>query len=521
MTDLLLDANAAVIACQAGNSMGKLVEEVRGLGGRLWLYAGEFTDICRLLSSKSVSTNNYRQQSLDTALKEFNHFARDCCWLAALSVDVEDIDDPDPMAVALIKAAERISTDTLVVSTKESRIERGFPFVDELSALASISQSEVLFVDLKAQQDRIRPELEAGLHRVLHHGIYINGPEIIQLEHRLADFAGVQHCICVSSGTDALLIAMMALGIKPGDEIITTPFTFFATSEMIAMLGAVPVYVDIDPHTFNIDASKIEAAFTDKTRAILPVSLYGQCSDMDAINSIAARYDVSVIEDAAQSFGATYKQQPSCSLSDIACTSFFPAKPLGAYGDAGACFTQDAALAQLMRQIRDHGQERRYHSVRLGVNGRMDTMQAVVLLAKMEIFHDELERRQKVAANYHTKLRALENEGLLVLPRVESYSTSSWAQYTLRVANRDDVQAAMKTRGIPTAIHYPVALFEQPAYLSNNNNCPETVRAAQEVMSLPIHPYLSLEEQKEIVVALAESLSDREEYMKQSNIVGK
>jgi len=521
MTDLVLDARTAAIACQADSSLARLIDEVRRHGGRLWLYAGEITEIRRLLSPDSSLTNIHRKKSSDSVLKEFDDFARGCCWLAALSADVEYTDDPDPMAVALVKAAERINTDTLILSTEESRIKRGFPFVDELSALASIRRSKIVFVDLKAQQDRIRPHLETGLHRVLHHGIYINGPEITQLENRLADYVGAQHCICVSSGTDALLIAMMTLGIKPGDEIITTPFTFFATSEMIAMLGAVPVYVDIDPHTFNIDTSKIEAAFTDKTRAILPVSLYGQCSDMDVINEIAARYKVSVIEDGAQSFGATYKQQPSCSLSDIACTSFFPAKPLGAYGDAGACFTQDAALAQIMRQIRDHGQERRYHSVRLGLNGRMDTIQAVVLLAKMEIFHDELERRQKVAVNYHTKLRSLENEGLLVLPRLESYNTSSWAQYTLRVANRDDVQTAMKTRGIPTAIHYPVPLFEQPAYSDNNNRCPETLRAAREVISLPIHPYLRFEEQQEIVVALTESLRDREEYMKQSNIVSK
>tara|TARA_Y100000588_G_scaffold227176_1_gene240990 strand:- start:1754 stop:3319 length:1566 start_codon:yes stop_codon:yes gene_type:complete len=519
MTDLLLDASVAVIASQSGNSMGKLAEEVREQGGRLWLYAGEFSDICRLLSSNSASIDNCRQQSLDATLEEFNHFARGCSWLAALSGDVGKIDDPDPMAVALTKAAERISTDTLVLSTQKSRIERGFPFVDESSALASISQSEVLFVDLKAQQDRIRPQLEAGLHRVLHHGGYINGPEITQLENRLADYVGAQHCICVSSGTDALLIAMMTLGIKPGDEIITTPFTFFATSEMIAMLGAVPVYVDIDPHTFNIDASKIEAAFTSKTRAILPVSLYGQCSDMDAINSIAVSYGVSVIEDAAQSFGATYKKQISCSLSEIACTSFFPAKPLGAYGDAGACFTQDTDLAQMMRQIRDHGQERRYQSVRLGLNGRMDTMQAVVLLAKMEIFDSELQKRQKVAASYNAELMSLETEGLLVLPRVESYNTSSWAQYTLRVANRDDVQTSMKSRGIPTAIHYPVPLFEQPAYRSDNSPCPESVRAAREVISIPIHPYLSFKEQKKIVLALTDSLSGSEERMNQRNNV--
>ena len=521
MTDLILDASAAVVASQADDSLAKLIDEVRGHGGRLWLYAGEFSDILRLLSPTPVSADIRREGRVEAANSQFDLFARGCCWLAALSADVENIDDPDPMAIALVKAASRMSTDTLIVTKEKSRIERGFPFVDEQSALASINQSELVFVDLRTQQDLIRPQLEDGLHRVLHHGIYINGPEITQLEYRLADYVGAQHCICVSSGTDALLIAMMALGIKPGDEIITTPFTFFATSEMIAMLGAVPVYVDIDPHTFNIDASKIEAAFTDKTRAILPVSLYGQCSDMDAIKAIATRYDVSVVEDAAQSFGATYKERPSCSLSDIACTSFFPAKPLGAYGDAGACFTQDATLAQIMRQVRDHGQERRYHSVRLGLNGRMDTMQAVVLLAKMEIFDDELQKRQEIAANYNTKLRTLENEGLLVLPRVESYNTSSWAQYTLRVASRDDVQTAMKTRGIPTAIHYPVPLFEQPAYRNNNNKCPESLRAAREVMSLPIHPYLRLKEQKEIVVALTESLSDREEYINQRNIVGK
>jgi len=521
MTDLILDASAAVVASQADDSLAKLIDEVRGHGGRLWLYAGEFTDILRLLSPIPVLSDIRRDGRVEAANKQFNLFARGCCWLAALSADVENIDDPDPMAVALVKATSRMSTDTLIVTKEKSRIERGFPFVDEQSALASINQSELVFVDLRTQQDLIRPQLEDGLHRVLHHGIYINGPEINQLESRLADYVGTEHCICVSSGTDALLIAMMALGIEPGDEVITTPFTFFSTSEMIAMLGAVPVYVDIDPNTFNLDANKVEAAFTGKTKAILPVSLYGQCADMDAIKVIATRHDVSVIEDAAQSFGATYKEQPSCSLSDIACTSFFPAKPLGAYGDAGACFTQDANLAQIMRQVRDHGQERRYHSVRLGLNGRMDTMQAVVLSAKMNVFDNELQKRQEVAAGYNTKLAALEDEGVLVLPREESYNTSSWAQYTLRVSNRNELQTAMKTRGIPTAIHYPLPLFAQPALPNHNNNCPECMRAAQEVISLPIHPYLGPKDQKRVVAALIDSLSGKETNINQQTAVGK
>ncbi|MEO5344519.1 MAG: DegT/DnrJ/EryC1/StrS family aminotransferase, partial [Gammaproteobacteria bacterium SHHR-1] len=264
------------------------------------------------------------------------------------------------------------------------------------------------FIDLKAQQASIRSQLERNIHRVLHHGQYIMGPEIQELEERLADYVEVEHCITCASGTDSLLIAMLALGIGPGDEIITTPFTFIATGEMIALLGARPVFVDIDPRTYNIDPTKIEAAITPKTRAIIPVSLYGQPADFDEINAIAQRHGLPVIEDGAQSFGATYKARKSGALSAIGSTSFFPSKPLGGYGDGGALFTNDDALAKAMREIRVHGQDRRYNHPRIGINGRLDTLQAAVILAKLDRFDDEIAARQQVAARYNQWLAGSE-----------------------------------------------------------------------------------------------------------------
>ena len=262
------------------------------------------------------------------------------------------------------------------------------------------------FIDLKAQQARIEAEIQARIQAVLAHGRYIMGPEVAELEQRLADYVGVRHCVGVSSGTDALLVALMALDVGPGDEVITTPFTFVATAEVIALLGAVPRFIDIDPVTYNLDPGRIESAIGPKTRAIMPVSLYGQCADMDAINAIAARHGLPVIEDAAQSFGATYKNRRSCGLSTIGCTSFFPSKPLGCYGDGGACFTDDERLATLMRQVMNHGQDKRYSHPRLGINGRLDSLQAAVLLAKMGIFPDEVERRAAAGARYTALLQA-------------------------------------------------------------------------------------------------------------------
>ncbi len=244
------------------------------------------------------------------------------------------------------------------------------------------------FIDLKAQQNRIKDKIDAGIQSVLTHGQYILGPEVAELEEKLAAYAGVKYCITCANGTDALQIAQMAFGIGPGDEVITPGFTYIATAETVALLGAKPVYVDVNPKTYNLDVEKLEAAITPRTKAIIPVSLYGQCADFDAINAIAAKYGIPVIEDAAQSFGATYKGRKSCNLSTVACTSFFPSKPLGCYGDGGAIFTNDEELAKVIRQIARHGQDRRYHHIRVGVNSRLDTIQAAILLPKLEIFDD-------------------------------------------------------------------------------------------------------------------------------------
>jgi UDP-2-acetamido-2-deoxy-ribo-hexuluronate aminotransferase len=357
------------------------------------------------------------------------------------------------------------------------------------------------FIDLKAQYAALRERINARIQRVLDHGQYIMGPEVAELEGRLAAYTGAKHCITVASGTEALLISLMALGLQPGDEVVTTPFTFAATAEMIVLLGGVPVFVDIEPDTCNIDAALIGAAITPRTRAIMPVSLYGQCADMDAINAIAARHgNIPVIEDAAQSFGATYKGRKSCNLSTLGCTSFFPSKPLGCYGDGGAIFTSDDALAQACREIRVHGQSGRYHHTRVGVGGRMDTIQCAVVLAKLERFDWERERRQAIGARYAALLDAAGIERV----RVRSDRDSVYAQYTVFVDGRERVQAALKAKGIPTAVHYPKGLDRQPVYapLGAAGRTPLSDAAAARVLSLPMSADLGVEPQERIVAAL-------------------
>jgi UDP-2-acetamido-2-deoxy-ribo-hexuluronate aminotransferase len=356
------------------------------------------------------------------------------------------------------------------------------------------------FIDLKTQQARIKDQIDAAIQRVLAHGQYILGPEVAELEEKLAAYTGAKHCITVANGTDALQIAQMALGIGPGDEVITPGFTYIATAETVALLGAKPVYVDIDARTYNLDPALLEAAITPRTKAIVPVSLYGQCADFDAINAIAAKHGIPVIEDAAQSFGATYKGRKSCNLSTIACASFFPSKPLGCYGDGGAIFTNDDELAKVMRQIARHGQDRRYHHIRVGVNSRLDTLQAAVLLAKLEIFDDEIASRQRVAAEYG---RLLGEGGIAGAPYVEPYNQSAWAQYTVRVNDREALQGRMKKAGVPTVIHYPVPLNHQPAVKDALAKLPLGDVAAQQVLSLPMSPYLSKTDQLWIAQQLA------------------
>lgn len=366
------------------------------------------------------------------------------------------------------------------------------------------------FIDLKTQYQALKPQIQERINAVLEHGQYIMGPEVKELEDKLAAYTGSKHCITVASGTEALLVSLMALGIKPGDEVITTPFTFVATAEVIVLLGAKPIFVDVEPDTGNIDANLIETKISSKTKAIMPVSLYGQTADMDEINAIAARHgNIPVIEDAAQSFGATYKGRKSCNLSTIGCTSFFPSKPLGCYGDGGAIFTNDDTLAQAMREIRVHGQSQRYVHTRVGVGGRMDTIQCAVVLAKLEQFDWEVEQRKIIGKNYSDLLANLESSNNLKLCKIKPDRTSVYAQYTIFVNDREQLQKRLSDAGIPTAVHYPIPLNEQEAY--KHLCCPDCTpiakQLAKQVMSLPIHSYLNAEMQQQIMSFISRSTS--------------
>jgi UDP-2-acetamido-2-deoxy-ribo-hexuluronate aminotransferase len=364
------------------------------------------------------------------------------------------------------------------------------------------------FVDLRSQYHALRNSIDARIGCVLEHGQYIMGPEVAELEAKLVAFTGAQHCVTVASGTEALLIALMALEIGPGDEVITTPFTFVATVEVIVLAGATPVLVDVEADTGNIDASRLEGVITDRTRAIIPVSLYGQPADMDAINAIAARYDdIPVIEDGAQSFGATYRGRKSCNLSMIGCTSFFPSKPLGCYGDGGAIFTNDALIDQACREIRVHGQSARYHHTRIGVGGRMDTIQCAVVLAKLERFPWELERRAALSVLYRDQIRASGARAELLTLRPDR--SSAWAQYTVLVEDRDAVQRRMHELKIPTAVHYPRPMHQQPAYqpLCGDAVFPVSEDLARRVISLPFSADLDEAQLERVVDALAQATS--------------
>lgn len=342
------------------------------------------------------------------------------------------------------------------------------------------------FIDLKTQYQNLKKEIDAGIQRVLDHGQYILGPEVTELEEKLAAYTGAKYCISVANGTDALQIAQMALGIGPGDEVITPGFTYIATAETVALLGAKPVYVDIDPKTYNLNPQLLEAAITPRTKAIIPVSLYGQCADYDAINVIAARHGIPVIEDAAQSFGATYKGKKSCNLTTIACTSFFPSKPLGCYGDGGAIFTNDDELAKVMLQIARHGQDRRYHHVRVGVNSRLDTLQAAILLPKLHVLDQEILHKNILADKYLKNL-----PDWVTKPYVEDFNKSAWAQFTISILDRDKLVNFLRENEIPTAVHYPMPVNKQPAVSDFSCNLQFGDFASKTVLSLPMHSFMS------------------------------
>lgn len=374
------------------------------------------------------------------------------------------------------------------------------------------------FIDLKTQQAAIKSELDRRISTVLEHGRYIMGPEVKELETALAGYVGTQHCITVASGTEALLIALMALGIGPGDEVITTPFTFVATAEVIVLLGAKPVLVDVQPHTANIDPAQIAAKISARTKAILPVSLYGQAADMDEINAVAAAHGgIPVIEDGCQSFGSTYRGRKSSALSTMGCTSFFPSKPLGCYGDGGALFTDDDAIATAAREIRVHAQSKRYVHTRIGVGGRMDTLQCAILLAKLPRFSWEVSERARIGARYDVLLReAIPGFGPIAIPDVSRplaqpaaltllpERTSVYAQYTILVPRRAEVQSRLEAEGVPTAVHYPMPLNAQSAYRGVSSDDPTPVSAwlSDHVISLPMGPDLAEGDQDRVVQAL-------------------
>ncbi len=425
-----------------------------------------------------------------------------------LDLDAGDSDDFEDLLI--IKLATDYLSNPLFVTRdkwflKTQSHNSGHPKeIIELGVDRWNKDSSIYFIDLKAQQRRIRPQLEKNIHNVLIHGRYIMGPEVAELEEKLAGYTDVKHCIGVASGSDALQAALMALGIGYGDEVITTPFSFIATAEIIALLGAVPVFVDVDPRTYNMDPGLIEAAVTEKTKAIMPVSLYGQCADFDRINAIAQKHNLPVIEDGAQSFGATYKGRRSCALSTIGCTSFFPSKPLGGYGDGGACFTNDDDLAKVMREIRVHGQSRRYHHPRIGFNGRLDTLQAAILLAKFDIFHQEVEKRGVIGSRYSSMIQEQCPE--IVTPFIEEWNSSVYAQYTIQVKDRVAVQSVLKEKGVPTAVHYPIPLHRQPVFADQKVSLPISEGLSERVLSLPMHPLLDVDSQQLIVNKLGNML---------------
>lgn len=355
---------------------------------------------------------------------------------------------------------------------------------------------KINFIDLQGQYRKYKNEIDEQIAQTLESSAYIGGQKVALLEENLARFSGAKHAIACSNGSSAIFVSLLALGIGRGDEVITSPFTFFATAEMIALTGAKPVFVDIDEKTYNIDPSLIQAAITPKTRAIMPVSLFGQIADMKRINQIAAKHGLTVIEDAAQSFGAKQEGARSCSLSKLATTSFFPAKPLGCYGDGGAIFTSDDELAQKIKILLNHGSKERYFHSAIGINGRLDAIQAGVLNVKLKYFEGEIARRQEIAARYDQNLKNV------VTPFVESGNTSVWAQYCIRVKDRARMLEICAQKGVPTGVYYPLPLHLQEVFRDlgyKKGDFAVSERVSEDIMALPMSAFLSEQEQDYVI----------------------
>jgi UDP-2-acetamido-2-deoxy-ribo-hexuluronate aminotransferase len=508
MTNFVLDPALVIeLLSEDDEKLESLATLSRRQRDGLWIYVGSADEIVDGLSERLVETET---DSVSVAKSRLADLGTRINWLAALAEDGDLIVQPDVSLARTRRARQRLG-DKGQILTNNTRINScldGCISIDDYLTRGSQNEN-IAFIDLEYQQRLIRPGIEAGLFTVLQHGRYIGGPEIELLESRLATYCDVKHAIAVSNGTDALLIALMAAGVGVGDEVITSPFTFAATGEMILLLGAVPVYVDIDPVSYNLDPALLKDSITARTKAIIPVSIFGQCADMDAINIVAEDAGLVVIEDAAQSFGASYKGRRSGALSDIACTSFFPSKPLGGYGDSGACFTNDDDFALAIRQIREHGQSGRYHHTRLGINGRMSSFQASVLLAKLSLFETEAIKRAEIGDRYTSLLieRGAGKQLPIIPPMLKEGNISVYAQYSILIENRDEVQQRLGQVGVPTAVHYPVPLNHQPAMKTEQCCVPVSERVSQQVMSLPMHPYISVEEQQTVVNKLIDTVN--------------
>ena len=546
MMDLLLDVDIVVDVCSGRRpwsfSSAEAICKCQDSGQRVWLYTGSVQNMEFAVAKEIYNLNQERgfslANSLEAARKVLAEFCTDKHWLASLAGEGPVFCYDDPEGEQFISALKRFSNYSIKLLTRDSRLAARYPeytiapeeYLGQCGAATGVK-----FVDLQTQQDRIRPGLERRVHRVLHHGKYIMGPEIKELEEGLSSFVGCRHCISCSSGTDALLMALMACGVGPGDAVFTSPFTFIATAEVIALLGATPVFVDIDPLTFNMDPQQLETAIqavhnndpqlyplpgslssgSNKTATslnpgcILPVDLFGLPADYDSIHRVADKYGLRVVEDAAQSLGAQYQGRSAGNLAHIGCTSFFPAKPLGAYGDGGALFTDDEDLAHELVSIRVHGQGgHKYDNARIGINARLDSMQAAVLLSKLEIFPEEIESRQRAAGRYREILNSVPG---LQNPFVPTGYTSVWAQYSLLAQNgeqRELLQSGLRDRDIPSVIYYPKPLHQQSAfsYLAYRpSDMPISQDCAQRIFSLPMHPYLSENEQERICSCISKT----------------
>lgn len=516
ITDVLLDVDVVVDVCAGRESRRQLAARAlryaEQCGHRLWLSVASVQSLTRATAeelqrqAKQHGKELSSERAYEDARQEIEQFAAGMCWLAALAEDGPVFQHTDCLRAQLIKAVSRLG-DNARLLTRDVRLaaqcEQALLLDDYLAS--GWSKQPIALVDLQKQLDAVRPQVERNIHRVLHHGQFIMGPEVMELESQLAHCVGVRHAVACSSGTDALLMVLMAYGIGPGDAVFTTPFTFVATAEVITLLRATPVFVDIDPHTLNIDprrladtVQRIEGEGTLRPRGIIPVDLFGLPADYDSIRAVARPRNLFVLEDAAQSFGALYKGRSAGSLGDAAATSFFPAKPLGGYGDGGAVLTDDDALAETLRSIRIHGQGRdQYDNVRIGLNGREDTLQAAILLAKLQAFPEELEARQAIAGRYTTGLEAMVET--VAVP--EGYR-SAWSQYSIMTDQRNQLRATLGSKGIPAAIYYPRPLHLQAVFADLGyveGDLPVAESAARRILSLPMHPYLDQETQQYIV----------------------